>query len=210
MRFHDRSKFEIHVYATSPPDTSAFTEFSMRGVDWREKIRKSVEFFHDTSNLNFIETSKLIRSDGIHILLNWDGYSNNGVRRTGLFPMQSAPIQIAHQEYIGTMGADYVQYLITGVSYLISYRIISFYFFVFEYDSFLLLLLLLLFFFYLFKILFVVFNSIYLCQNLLMIIFESPQLIDQLNHFFFYFFINPNLLLHSFFIIYSQIYKFLI
>ena len=114
MRFHDRSKFEIHVYATSPPDNQLFTDVSMRGVDWREKVKNSVEFFHDTSNLNLIETSKLIRNDGIHILLNWDGYSNNGVRQTGLFPMQTAPIQIGHQEYIGTMGADYIQYLITG------------------------------------------------------------------------------------------------
>ena len=42
-------------------------------------------------------TGKLIKSHGIHILLNWDGYSNNGVRATGLFPQQAAPIQIAHQ-----------------------------------------------------------------------------------------------------------------
>jgi hypothetical protein len=59
------------------------------------------------------QLSDLIRSHGIHILLNWDGYSNNGVRATGLFPVHAAPIQIAHQEYIGTMGADdYIQYLI--------------------------------------------------------------------------------------------------
>ena len=54
----------------------------------------------------------LIHSHGIHIALNWDGYSNNGVRATGLFPLQPAPIQVAHQEYIGTMGAQYIQYLI--------------------------------------------------------------------------------------------------
>ena len=114
MRYHDRSKYEVHIYATTPPDGKLFTNVNMRGVDWREKIKKSVEFFHDTSAMKFTETAEFIRSHGIHILINWDGYSNNGVRATGLFPMQSAPVQIAHQEYIGTMGADYIQYIITG------------------------------------------------------------------------------------------------
>lgn len=114
MRFHDRSKFEIHVFATSPPDNDLFLKISMRGVDWREKMKNGAEFFHDTSSMDANATSHFIRSLGIHILLNWDGYSNEGLRATGLFPMHSAPIQIAHQEYIGTMGADYIQYLITG------------------------------------------------------------------------------------------------
>lgn len=115
MRFHDKSKFEIHVFATSEPDNEMFLKISMRGVDWRKKMKKSVEFFHDTSSMDVNQTSQFIRGLGIHILLNWDGYSNEGVRATGLFPMHIAPIQIAHQEYIGTMGAEYIQYLITGV-----------------------------------------------------------------------------------------------
>ena len=116
MRLHDRSKFEIHVFATTHSDTSQFLKVSMKGVDWRKKIRNSVEHFHDTSSMSVNQTASLIRSLGIHILLNWDGYSNEGVRVSGLFPLQSAPIQVAHQEYIGTMGADYIQYLITGYS----------------------------------------------------------------------------------------------
>lgn len=114
MRLHDRNKFEIHVFATTPPDNAQFLKISMKGVDWRKKIKNSVEYFHDTSSMNANQTAALIRSLGIHILLNWDGYSNEGVRVAGLFPLQSAPLQVAHQEYIGTMGADYIQYLITG------------------------------------------------------------------------------------------------
>jgi protein O-GlcNAc transferase len=114
MRFHDRSMFEVHVFATTPPDTPVFLEGAMRGVDWRKKIRNSVEHFHDTSGMDIMATSNLIRDLGMHILLDWDGYSNQGVRAMGLFALQSAPVQIAHQEYIGTMGADYIQYLITG------------------------------------------------------------------------------------------------
>ena len=52
----------------------------MGGVDWRAKIRDSVEYFYDVSGLSILELRKKIVSLGIHILLDWDGYSNNGVR----------------------------------------------------------------------------------------------------------------------------------
>lgn len=97
LRFHDRSRFEVHVYATTPPDTPRFLEVAMRGVDWRRKVAASVEHFHEVQGMDVFQLHKLIRAHGIHILLNWDGYSNNGVRPTGLFAMQPAPIQIAHQ-----------------------------------------------------------------------------------------------------------------
>lgn len=102
------------MFATTPPDTPMFLDGAMRGVDWRKKIKNSVEHFHDLSGKDIIEMSAVIRDLGMHILLDWDGYSNQGVRAMGLFALQTAPIQIAHQEYIGTMGADYIQYLITG------------------------------------------------------------------------------------------------
>jgi hypothetical protein len=38
MRFHDRKKFEIHVYATTGPDDPTFLEKGMRGVSWRQKV----------------------------------------------------------------------------------------------------------------------------------------------------------------------------
>jgi predicted O-linked N-acetylglucosamine transferase (SPINDLY family) len=69
----------------------------MRGVDWRKKIESTVEYFHDISDMKVDQMAAFIRQHDIHIMLNWDGYSNNGVRATGLFPQQPAPIQIAHQ-----------------------------------------------------------------------------------------------------------------
>lgn len=37
LEFHDKSKFEVHVYATTPPDTEDMLK-NMRGVDWRKKV----------------------------------------------------------------------------------------------------------------------------------------------------------------------------
>jgi hypothetical protein len=81
-------------------------------------------------------TLKLLRSDGISVLIDLDGYSHNGMRgpAVGLFPQTPAPVQIALQvkiecprftqslqnvnillffdsflllqEFIGTVGAD--------------------------------------------------------------------------------------------------------
>ena len=112
---HDRARFEVHVYATTPPDDPIFLEKAMRGVDWRQKIRDNVEYFHEADGKDVAQLAELIHGHGLHILIDWDGYSNNGVRATGLFPIQSAPIQVAHQEYVGTMGARYFQYLITDI-----------------------------------------------------------------------------------------------
>lgn len=116
MGLHDRSKFEVHAYATTPPDDPIFLEKAMRGVDWRKKIQNSVEYFHETAGMDVYQLSKLIHGHGIHILIDWDGFSHNGIRPTGLFPIQAAPIQVVHQEYIGTMGAPYFQYQVSDIT----------------------------------------------------------------------------------------------
>jgi predicted O-linked N-acetylglucosamine transferase (SPINDLY family) len=57
--------------------------------------------------------AQYIKQLGIHILLDWDGYSNNGLRPTGLFAMQTSPLAINHQEFLGSMGGNFTQYVIT-------------------------------------------------------------------------------------------------
>lgn len=85
----------------------------MRGVDWREKIKRGAEFFHEVHHLSVPALAELIHQDGIHFLVDWDGHSNYGARAMGLFASTPAPLQVAHQEYIGTMGADYMHYIVT-------------------------------------------------------------------------------------------------
>jgi protein O-GlcNAc transferase len=87
----------------------------MRGVDWRKKIKNSVEHFHETAGMDVLQLAQLIRNHKINILVDWDGYSHNGIRPTGLFPIQPAPVQVVHQEYIGTMGAPYFQYQVSDI-----------------------------------------------------------------------------------------------
>lgn len=94
---HDKSKVEVHVYATTPADSHDLLYNRMRGVDWRSKIRNGVEHFHETHTMDTGQLFRLIRQHDIHILINWDGYSNAGIRAAGIFALSPAPIQINHQ-----------------------------------------------------------------------------------------------------------------
>ena len=68
----------------------------MRGVDFREKIQYSAEHFYDVSGKSRADVVKMIQSKGIHILINWDGYAQNGAKLEGLYGLHSAPIQVSH------------------------------------------------------------------------------------------------------------------
>ena len=52
----------------------------------------------------------LSRSFEIDIAINLGGYTQQ--TRTEIFAMQAAPIQVNYLGYSGTMGADYMNYLI--------------------------------------------------------------------------------------------------
>jgi protein O-GlcNAc transferase len=114
FRFFGR-EFEIHVFSFGPRDHPMFIERGMRGVDWRERVKSNVHFFHDCQamKLDHIKAARFIHDQNIHILIEWDGYARQGERAQGLFALRPAPIQILHQEYLGTSGALYVDYLFT-------------------------------------------------------------------------------------------------
>jgi len=96
FNFFDRKAFEVHVFATTPPDPPFFINTVMRGVDWREKIKDSAEHFHDVSGKSRAVVIKKIKKLGIHILVNWDGYAQNGAKVEGLFGLRPAPVQVSH------------------------------------------------------------------------------------------------------------------
>jgi len=46
-------------------------------------------------------------------LIEWDGYARQGERAAGLMALRPAPIQILHQEFLMTSGAQYFDYIVT-------------------------------------------------------------------------------------------------
>jgi protein O-GlcNAc transferase len=102
-RLHDRSKYEIFCYALTPDDQSM----------WRRQIMSSAEHFKDVSLLEHAAAARLIHSDGIHILINLNGYTKGG--RSQVFALRPAPIQLSFLGFCGTLGADYMDYMVADV-----------------------------------------------------------------------------------------------
>ena len=80
FRFYDRSRFEIHIFSFGPPDNELFIHHGMRGVDWRERVKANVDYFHDCQpfKADHIQAARFIREKDIHILIEWDGYARQG------------------------------------------------------------------------------------------------------------------------------------
>jgi len=114
FQFFDKDKFEVHIVSAGGPDNPRFISDAMRGVDWRENVRKNVDYFHDVQDISndHIALAKFIHDLDVHILVEWDGYARSGDRAQGLFALRPAPVQILHQEFLGTMGGHF-DYIIT-------------------------------------------------------------------------------------------------
>ncbi|CAN0346546.1 unnamed protein product [Ectocarpus sp. 6 AP-2014] len=97
---HDRTRFEVKCYALSANDDSV----------WRRKIEGESEHFCDVSGLQNGDVARLIHADGIDILINLNGYTKGA--RNEMFALQPAPVQVSYLGFCGTLGADYMQYMI--------------------------------------------------------------------------------------------------
>lgn len=101
---HDQLKYKVTCYALSPSDQSV----------WRRKIEQEVECFKDISALSHGDAARLIHHDGVHVLVNLNGYTKGA--RNEIFALRPAPIQAAYMGFCGTLGADYVQYLFSDAT----------------------------------------------------------------------------------------------
>jgi len=97
---HDRERFEIHAFSFGP-DTK--DKMNLR-------IKKGVDHFHEVRAMSYADTAMLARSVELDIAVDLGGYTANC--RTGIFAMSAAPIQISYIGYLGTMGANYYDYLV--------------------------------------------------------------------------------------------------
>lgn len=78
-------------------------------------MANQVDYFHDIEEIKMdhIALARFIHEKGIHILIEWDGYARQGERAQGLMALRSSPIQVLHQEFLGTSGGTYVDYIVT-------------------------------------------------------------------------------------------------
>jgi predicted O-linked N-acetylglucosamine transferase (SPINDLY family) len=97
---HNRDKFEVHAFSFGK-NTNDFMNM---------RIRSAVDQFHEVESLSDQEIVKLSRSLKIDIAIDLAGFTQGS--RTGVFAMLAAPLQLSYIGYLGSMGADYYDYLI--------------------------------------------------------------------------------------------------
>lgn len=98
---HDREKFKIFAYSLGQDDRSPYRQRAARGVDR----------FIDLAGRSFVDSARCINDDGIHILVDLAGFTKH--TRPEILALRPAPIQVNYLGYPGTLGADFVDYLIT-------------------------------------------------------------------------------------------------
>ncbi|KZT02719.1 glycosyltransferase family 41 protein [Laetiporus sulphureus 93-53] len=98
--FHDRDKFNVFLYTTSPWD----------GSDYRPRIAQQVENFIDVSTWPANAVVEHILRQDIHILINLGGYTKGA--RNDIFAVRPCPVQIQLMGYAGTLSAGWCDYLV--------------------------------------------------------------------------------------------------
>jgi predicted O-linked N-acetylglucosamine transferase (SPINDLY family) len=97
---HDRSRFEVIGLSIGPND----------GSDIRRRLARAFDRFIDVAALGVDDIARRIRAEEIDVLVDLNGFTQNA--RPGIFSRRPAPVQVNYLGFPGTMGADYIDYIV--------------------------------------------------------------------------------------------------
>jgi len=97
---HDRARFEVIGFDNSRDDASTM----------RRRARAAFDRFVPLQALSDREAARLIAAEEVDILINLNGYV--GALRMGVFAHRPAPIQVNYLGYPGSLGAEYMDYIL--------------------------------------------------------------------------------------------------
>jgi protein O-GlcNAc transferase len=97
---HDKSRFEITAISFGPDDRSVI----------RQRVKHASERFVDVRDSSDQDIANLIRRLEIDIAVDLNGFTADS--RPGVLARRPAPIQVNYLGYPGTMGADYIDYIL--------------------------------------------------------------------------------------------------
>lgn len=101
---HDRSRFEITAFSLGNNTPSPI----------RRRLEQAFDRFVDVHDKPVRETAQLARSYDLDIAVDLSGHTDGA--RTAILARRVAPIQVAYLGYPGTLGADYIDYLIADLT----------------------------------------------------------------------------------------------
>ena len=100
FELHDRNQFEVF----------AFSLKRANGSPLRDRLISIFDHFIDVDEKSDQEITKLARDLKIDIAIDLNGYTQ--YCRSRIFAYRAAPIQVNYLGYPGTMGAEYMDYII--------------------------------------------------------------------------------------------------
>jgi len=100
FELHDKNNFEIFAFSFGADDKSAI----------RLRLTKAFNQFINVRDMSDLDIAKLSRDLSIDIAVDLGGHTADS--RTGIFSYRAAPIQASYIGYLGTMGAEYFDYLL--------------------------------------------------------------------------------------------------
>lgn len=103
---HDRSRFEIFAFDNGWDD----------GSEIRARINRAIDPIVDVTHLEDAEAAATIRERKIDILVNLNGYF--GRDRQGIFRYRPCPVQVNYLGFPGTLGVDYMDYILADAHVL--------------------------------------------------------------------------------------------
>ena len=100
IRNHNRKIFKVYAFSFGP----------ITNDNTQEYIREIFDVFIDISEFSDLEVISMSRELEIHIAIDLKGFTQ--AARTGIFALRAAPIQVNYLGFPGTMGADFMDYII--------------------------------------------------------------------------------------------------
>lgn len=100
LRHHNKSNFEIHIFSYG----------TLKNLEIDKELKSFGHHIHDVAGKTTQEIIQLTESIGLDIAVDLKGYTKDN--RSDLFAYKIAPVQVAYLGYPGTMGADFIDYMV--------------------------------------------------------------------------------------------------
>ena len=106
FELHDRERFEVLGISYGRDDQSGM----------RARLQQAFDQFHDVRQQSDLEVAGLLNDLEVDIAIDLKGYTQDA--RTGILAHRPAPVQVSYMGFVGTMAADFIDYLIADATVL--------------------------------------------------------------------------------------------
>jgi protein O-GlcNAc transferase len=97
---HSREQWEVYGYSYGPDDQTP----------WRQRIVAAFDHFRELRQASHYQAASIIAADRLDLLVDLKGYTY--AARPEILAWRPAPLQLHYLGYPGTMGADFIDYLV--------------------------------------------------------------------------------------------------